>query len=108
MQIVRIEVAKALIGLARLAQLLEAVEQGGGGEPDAAQYRGLVLRLQQELQAQADHGDLAALLDHFPAASQVYENLRYETAGLCRTPLDLAAATEAAARDLLQRLQTAR
>ncbi len=106
MQIVRIEVPKELLGVARLAQLLEAVEQGGA-RFDAGQYRALVQRLQQALQAVAGHAGLGALLDHFPAASQVYENLQYESAGLCRTQLDLAAATEAAARSLLQRLKRA-
>ena len=103
MQIVRIEVPKALLSLVRLAQLLETVE--AGGRPDAGQYRALVQRLQQELQAQSGHPELGGLLDHFPAAAQLYENLRYEAAGLCRRPLELAAATEAATQELMQRLR---
>lgn len=105
MQIVRIEVTKELLGVARLAQLLEAVEQSG--DLDAAQYRALVQRLQQALQAVAGHAGLGALLDHFPAASQVYENLQYEAAGLCRAPLDAAVSTETAARELLARVRAA-
>ncbi|MFN4115469.1 MAG: hypothetical protein ACK4F7_03090 [Inhella sp.] len=105
MQVVRIEVAKELLGVARLAQLLEAVERSGN--LDAVQYRALVKRLQQALQAVASHAGLGALLDHFPAASQVYENLQYEVAGLCRAPLDAAVSTETAARELIARARVA-
>ena len=103
MQIVRIEVAKELLGVARLAQLLEAVEQSG--DLDAAQYRALVQRLQQALQAVAGHAGLGALLDHFPAASQVYENLQYAHAGLVRAPLEMSLSSELAARELLGRMK---
>ncbi len=44
-----------------------------------------------------------ALLDAFPAAAEVYENLRYDRAGLCRTALDRSVASERLARDALRR-----
>ena len=104
MQRLRIEVPRALLGVASLARVLEAVERSGG-RVDPAQYRLLAQRLQQELLVVAGHARLGALLDHFPAAAQVYENLRYESAGLCRSQEDLAAATEGAARALIRRLK---
>ena len=106
MQKLRIEVPKALLGVASLARVLEAVERGGG-RLDAGQYRLLVQRLQEALRAVAGHARLGALLDHFPAASQVYENLQYESSGLCRSHLDLAVATEGATRALLKRVRAA-
>jgi hypothetical protein len=104
MQKLRIEVPKTLLAVARLARLLEALERSGG-RVDAGQYRLLVQRLQQALGDVAGHAGLGALLDHFPAAAQVYENLQYECAGLCRSQLDLAVATEGAARALLKRVR---
>ena len=102
----RIEVPKALLGVASLARVLEAVERSGG-RVDPAQYRLLAQRLQQELLAVTGHARLGALLDHFPAAAQVYENLQYESAGLCRSHLDLAVATEGATRALIKRVKGA-
>lgn len=101
MQIVRIDVPKALLGVARLAQLLEGLEHSG--RVDAGQYRLVVQRLQQALLQAQEHPDLARLLDHFPAASQVDENLKYGAAGLCRSSLDSAVRSETAARACLAR-----
>ena len=46
---------------------------------------------------------LQALLDAPPAAAELYENLRCEHAGLCRLPLERSMATEAQARELIER-----
>jgi hypothetical protein len=46
---------------------------------------------------------LRALMTALPALAEVYENLHYEHAGLCRTPLVAAACAEVAARDAIAR-----
>jgi len=38
------------------------------------------------------------VLEAFPAAAQLYENLNYQHAGLCRSPMDASLAAELAAR----------
>jgi hypothetical protein len=42
--------------------------------------------------------ELDAVLARVPAAAELYENLNYQHAGLCRSPLDASLAAEAAAR----------
>lgn len=88
--------------VATLAALLERVEQTGTA-PDARQYQSLVRRLSQELAGVEGDPLLPALLDAFPAAAQVYENLQYQHAGLCRTELGVATQAELQAQQLLQR-----
>lgn len=87
-----------------LAQLLERLERNL--TPTAAeQYRSVVEHLTQEL-AQVEPGeDLHVLLDSFPAAAELYENLHYAHAGLCRSPLDASLAAELRARSMIQRAQ---
>jgi hypothetical protein len=90
--------------LLTLAQLLERLERSQAPVA-AAQYRSVVEHLSKEL-AQAEPGeDLHALLDGFPATAELYENLHYAHAGLCRSPLDASLAAETRARGLLRRLQ---
>ena len=62
-------------------------------------------RLSQALADTASDDALATVLRAFPAAAQVYENLHYEQAGLCRHPLDQAMPAELTTRALLLRLQ---
>lgn len=85
-----------------LAQLLERLERSS--EPvGAEQYRSVVVHLLGEL-AELPQGEaLAALLDACPAAAQLYENLNYEYAGLCRSPLNQALDAEMQARELIER-----
>ena len=88
--------------LAALAQLLERLDRSAE-RVDAGQYRGVALRL-AELLAQAAPGPLLdRLLGAFPSAAEVYENVRYEHAGLCRTPLEMALNTELQARAAIDR-----
>jgi hypothetical protein len=88
--------------VAALAQLLERLDRSTE-RVDAGQYRGVALRL-AELLAQAPAGPLLdRLLSAFPSAAEVYENLRYEHAGLCRAPLETALNTELQARAALDR-----
>jgi enoyl reductase-like protein len=87
-----------------LAGLLERMERSN--EPfDAGQYRSVVKRLADVL-ANAKSGEaLAALLDAHPGASQVYENINYQYAGLCRSALDTALDAENEVRQLIDRVK---
>ena len=40
---------------------------------------------------------------HFPTVSELYENLNYAHAGLCRSPLETGLAAEVAARAAISR-----
>ncbi|MCW5628198.1 MAG: hypothetical protein KIT47_05010 [Rhodoferax sp.] len=87
-----------------LAALLERLERSSTAV-DAQQYRSVVRRLADTL-GQAEPGAaLDAVLAEFPAASQLYENLQYEHAGLCRSPLDPALAAEMQARQWISQAQ---
>ena len=54
---------------------------------------------ESESLAPGDH----PVLDAHPAASQVYENLHYGHAGLCRSPLEWALGAELRAREAIER-----
>jgi hypothetical protein len=98
-------VPNELLSTARLAQLLQSLE-GQGRAADPHQYRLLVEKLMAELREQQGHEALPRLLDHFPAAAEVYENLQYAHAGLCRVPLEVSLTSELATRSLLDRVRT--
>lgn len=91
---------KTAVTLAELLQRIESRAQPVG----AAQYRQLVQHLARLLDSLPPGRALDALLDSFPAAATVYENLQYARAGLCRTPLDASLNTELQTRALLQRI----
>lgn len=93
-----------LLAVARLAQLLQGLE-GQALPADPHQYRLVVQKLSDELREQQAHPALPGLLDHFPAASEVYENLQYAHAGLVRAPLETSLTSELATRSLLERLR---
>lgn len=99
----RIEVPERLRVLVTLAQLLERLEHGTP-RVGAEQYRSVVQHLAKELAAVPHDESVEVLLTVFPAMAQVYENMRYEQAGLCRAPLDAAAASEIEARALIGRV----
>ena len=61
---------------------------------DGAQYRSVVARLVNELGAVSSNTELAGILDAYPAAAELYENVNYQYAGLCRSALDTALAAE--------------
>jgi hypothetical protein len=70
-----------------LSELLERLERSR--RPFAAeQYRSVVRHL-----------------DTHPAAAELYENLHYRHAGLCRSPLDAALAAELEARRIIDRVK---
>lgn len=82
--------------LVLLAQLLQRLDQSRE-VVDGAQYRLVAQRLASGLE-QADHESVQALLALSPSAAELYENMQYAHAGLCRSPLDAALAAETAAR----------
>ena len=92
-----------LENLAMLAGVFERVERSGTAV-DAQQYLVLVDRLKASLAADLPTQGLDAVLAAHPAAAELYENLHYAHAGLCRSPLESAVAAETATRDVLTRL----
>jgi hypothetical protein len=85
-----------------LAELLERLEHSA--QPvGAEQYRSVVLHLVNELQEVESNTELHALLDTHPAAAEVYENVNYQYAGLCRSPLDPGLEAERQARQAIAR-----
>lgn len=100
--VVKLAVPNELLPLVRLAQLLQGLE---GRQVDPHQYRLLVQKLGSELHGHQAHPALSGLLDHFPAAAEVYENLQYAHAGLCRVPLEVSLTSEIATRELLERVR---
>ena len=92
-----------VIGLARL---LERVERSTTA-PDADQYRALVHRLGDALQADLPEEALKAILGAYPATAELYENLHYEKSGLSRAPLERSVQTEMLTSQALHRIAKA-
>ena len=85
-----------------LAQLLERLEHSA--QPvGAEQYRSVVEHLVHEFADVPSGAQLGALLDAYPAAAELYENLNYQYAGLCRSGLDASLAAELRAREVIAR-----
>jgi hypothetical protein len=85
-----------------LAQLLERLDSSA--VPVAAeQYRSVVRHLAEEIDGLRSDTGLGRLLDAFPSAAELYENLNYGHAGLCRSPLERALHAELQARRLIER-----
>jgi hypothetical protein len=83
--------------LVLLARVLERLENSVEAV-DAEQYRSVVNHLASELAVAPHDATLQAVLQACPSAAQLYENLHYQHAGLCRASLDAAMAAELAAR----------
>lgn len=89
-----VSVNKNLVALARVLDRLER-----SAEPvDPEQFRSVVARLSAELQSAPRDAGLEAVLETFPSVAELYENLNYEHAGLCRSALETALQAEIAAR----------
>ena len=103
MNITRPVTPKARLAVAHLlAQLLERLDRSS--EPvGAEQYRSVVRHLAEEFEELQSQQGLSVLLDAFPAAAELYENLNYQHAGLCRSPLERSLAAELQARQLIER-----
>jgi hypothetical protein len=83
-----------------LARMLERLERSSVAV-DPEQYRTVVAHLSAELEAAPREAGLQAVLENFPAAAELYENLNYRHAGLCRSPLELALGAEVSARRVI-------
>lgn len=90
-------VHKNLVMLARMLERLDA----SGVAVDAQQYLAVVEHLSDELRAAPQDAALHAVLSAFPAAAELYENIQYQHAGLCRSPLDAALRAEIGAREAI-------
>ncbi len=97
------QVPAALQPLAALGLLLERLERLPRSSASPEQYRTLVQQVQQQLAAATPGAALDALLAALPASAELYENLHYAQAGLCRAPLEAATAAELAVQALLKR-----
>lgn len=85
-----------------LAELLERLEHSAvpvGPE----QYRSVVNHLVDAFGQVKPGSELGALLDTHPAAAELYENVNYQYAGLCRSPLDRSLSAEQQARQAIER-----
>lgn len=85
-----------------LAELLERLERSKV-PVGAEQYRSVVRHLVNELGDVEPGTALGALLDSHPAAAELYENVNYQHAGLCRSALDASLASEQQAKEVLDR-----
>lgn len=85
-----------------LAQLLEKLDRSPV-PVGAEQYRSVVRHLAEEFEELQSDGGLTKLLDAFPSAAELYENLNYQHAGLCRSPLELSLEAEQRARQVIER-----
>jgi Asp/Glu/hydantoin racemase len=83
--------------LVLLARVFERLERSVEAV-DADQYRSVVSHLSSELEAAPHDAGLDALLVACPAVAELYENMNYRHAGLCRSALDSAMSAELKAR----------
>jgi len=106
-----IRIPQRLKALAATAVLLERLDRTPRSA-SAGQYRALVRQLDGLLdeadEIEGDPGALHQLLEYLPSLAEVHENRHYAAAGLCRAPLEAAAESELAARELLQRVRARR
>jgi len=80
-----------------LARMLERLDDSTVAV-DAQQYRGVAEHLGEVLRTAPYDAALEAVLAASPAAAELYENLQYQHAGLCRSPLEASLNAELAAR----------
>jgi predicted NAD/FAD-binding protein len=97
-----LDIPERLRVVATLARLLTALDQSPR-QVSADQYRHVAQRLAAALAVAEPDAALDLLLHHFPSAAEVYENLRYERAGLVRQALEPAMQAEQMARAALDR-----
>jgi hypothetical protein len=85
-----------LHSLAAMASLLERLERQPR-QASAEQYRSVARSVTDLLALAEPDAHLDALLAAAPATTELYENMRYGMAGLCRAPLEEALNAELAA-----------
>ncbi len=86
--------------LSQLLQRLDSSPMSVGAE----QYRSVVRHLAEELEQLNGDPSLPRLLDSFPSVAELYENLNYRHAGLCRSPMEPALGAEVQARQVIERV----
>lgn len=85
-----------------LAELLERLEHSS--DPvGPEQYLSVVNHLVEAFDGVTPGLALGALLDTHPAAAELYENVNYQYAGLCRSPLEISLSAEQQARQVIER-----
>ena len=87
--------------LVTLAQVLRRLERSRV-PVDPEQYRALVGQITSELAQHPRDASLEMLLAAVPELAELYENLNYEVAGLCRSPLEASVQAEKAARAAIE------
>ena len=92
--------------LAAMAHLLEALERSPR-TASAEQFRAVVQHVAAQLTEAEPDKFLDSLLEAYPATAEVYENLRYEHAGLCRSPFDNSLGAEMQAVAMIERARRA-
>jgi hypothetical protein len=100
------EVRSHMHNVVALAELLECVETGAA-QASASGYRLLVQRLQVALGKDLPADALLDILDRYPAASEVYENMHYQHSGLFRAPLERSVSSELIATHILREVSRA-
>jgi hypothetical protein len=88
--------------LVTLVQLLRKVERSSV-PVDADQYRSVIGQITAALRDHPHDTALESLLAAMPELAELYENLNYEHAGLCRAPLEASVHAEQLARAALAR-----
>ncbi|MBC5766851.1 hypothetical protein [Ramlibacter albus] len=86
--------------LVALATQLERWERGWD-TVEPGQFRDVIEQLKAELAATPSGALLETVLASFPSTAELYENLNYEHAGLCRSNLDAALKSEIEARNAI-------
>jgi len=74
---------------------------------DPEQYRSIVAHIAEDLRQHPDDAGLEALLAAAPELAEIYENIQYGIAGLCRSPLEASIHAEQLARDVIAKAQRA-
>jgi len=87
--------------LVMLARMLERLDRSGQAV-DPQQYLGVVEHLAEALRSVPYDAALEAVLQASPSTAELYENLHYQHAGLCRSPLDPSMEAEMAARSAIE------
>jgi len=93
----------SLVALASLLEKLDRLPR----QASAEQYRAVAEQLSMRLAASPLDDALNTILLACPATAELYENLQYRHAGLCRQSLAPALAAEAAATALISRARGA-
>ncbi len=83
-----------------LAAMLQKLEMSAV-PVDPAQYRSVANRLATVLASIPLDAKIDQILSAYPSAAELYENIQYEHAGLCRSPLEASVSSEQFTRKML-------